>query len=61
LQYSKLIAIDGVDAWGAYLEALHVDRQSRARWKHALLPTPAHNGVAKKTAVGATIQKASSN
>jgi hypothetical protein len=61
LQCSKLIAIDGINAWGAHLEALHVDRQSRARWKHALLPTPAHNGVAKKTAVGATIQKASSN
>jgi hypothetical protein len=36
-------------------------RQSRARLKHALLPTPAHTGIAKKTAVGATIQKASSN
>jgi sporulation protein YlmC with PRC-barrel domain len=30
-----------------------------SREKHALLPTPAHNGVAKRTAVGATIQKAS--
>jgi hypothetical protein len=29
--------------------------------KMPLLPTPAHNGIAKKTAVGATIQKASSN
>jgi hypothetical protein len=25
--------------------------------KHVLLPTPAHNGIAKQTAVGATIQK----
>jgi hypothetical protein len=25
--------------------------------KHALLPTPAHNGIAKRTAVAATIQK----
>jgi hypothetical protein len=58
LQCSKLIAIDGVNAWGAYC---HVDRQSRARSKHALLPTPAHNGIAKRTAAGATIQKASSN
>jgi hypothetical protein len=29
--------------------------------KHALLPTPAHNGIAKSTAVAASIQKASSN
>jgi hypothetical protein len=29
--------------------------------KTCLVPTPAHNGVAKRTAMGATIQKASSN
>jgi hypothetical protein len=41
------MAIDGINAWDAHLEARHVDHQFRARWRHALLPTPAHNGVAR--------------